>query len=270
MYYWMEYDPAVENTLGANYYIPNKTFLGGQLSDSNNNGRNATFSSQNAGTVLRGMVDSNLANWEYLGTVSVAQVQGDSNLLGNAPCFTQKGYTGDAKFQYQLKQVFADADGSGNLVIYRSQNPHSYAYGNPIYLRSENGWQYTWTNLNRDNQWSVQEVQVLDGYQVSVSYVGTVWTITNTKGDTPDKPNRPDTPDKPDTPDTPNLPDTPTQPDQLVTPDRPDQPSTPDRTPKTGDETHLPLWLTLMGTSLVGLIFSVFEIRKTKRNKHIR
>ena len=40
--------------------------------------------------------------------------------------------------------------------------------------------------------------------------------------------------------------------------------------PKIGDETHLPLWLTLMGTSLVGLIFSVFEIRKTKRNKHIR
>lgn len=61
-YFWMEYDPAVENTLGANYYIPNKTFLGGQLSDSNNNGRNATFSSQNAGTVLRGMGDSDLTN----------------------------------------------------------------------------------------------------------------------------------------------------------------------------------------------------------------
>lgn len=159
----------------------------------------------------------------------------------------------------------------GYILVQLMRN--SKAYGNPIYLRSENGWQYTWTNLNRDDQWSVQEVQVPDGYQVSVSYVGTVWTITNTKGDTPDKPNRPDTPDKPDTPDTPNLPDTPTQPDQPVTPvtpDRPDQPGTPDRTPKTGDETHLPLWLTLMGTSLVGLIFSIWEIRKNKRNKHIR
>ena len=134
-YYWMEYDPAVENTLGANYYIPNKTFSGGStnnLSDQDNNGQKATFSSQNAGTVLHGMVDSNLTNWEYLGTVSVSQVQGDSNLLGNASCFMQKGYTGDAKFQYQLKQVFKDATGSGNLVIYRSQNPHSY--GEYVYL----------------------------------------------------------------------------------------------------------------------------------------
>ena len=57
----------------------------------------------------------------------------------------------------------------GYILVQLMRN--SKAYGNPIYLRSENGWQYAWTNLNRDDQWSVQEVQVPDGYQVSVSYV---------------------------------------------------------------------------------------------------
>lgn len=127
-YYWVEFAPSISNTAGVNYYISNRSFLpGNALTSSDGNGRGATFTTQNAGTKLEGMVGSSV--WEFLGTVSVAQVIGDSNLIANS-CFASGGSTGDAKLQYQLKQVFSG--GSGDLLVYRSVTPHTY--GEYMYL----------------------------------------------------------------------------------------------------------------------------------------
>ena len=145
-YYWMEFDPAVSNTTNANFYGSNSSFLAGN-SLSSERGNQTTFSTQNAGTFLAGMI-GHASSWDYIGEVSAAQVRGDTNLIANS-CFTNGGYTGDAKLQYQLKKVFADAD--GNLIVYRSRTPH--IYGEYMYLivdpetnkrakenRNDNGW----------------------------------------------------------------------------------------------------------------------------------
>ncbi len=126
-YYWMEYDPAVSNTTNANFYASNRSFLPGN-SLSAESGSQATFSTDNAGTYLNGMI-GNAADWDYIGVVSTTQVKNDDNLMANS-CFATGGYTGDAKLQYQLKKVFADAN--GDLIVYRSQKPHTY--GEYMYL----------------------------------------------------------------------------------------------------------------------------------------
>lgn len=93
-YYWMEFAPNIENSYNALYYISNKSFLQGrgdnQLKTTGVNGKQATFTSDNANTCLRGMVGSD--DWDYIGTVSVAQVQGDDNLVSNS-CFAKSGGT---------------------------------------------------------------------------------------------------------------------------------------------------------------------------------
>ena len=137
-YYWMEFAPNIENSYNALYYISNKSFLQGrgdnQLKTTGVNGKQATFTSDNANTCLRGMVGSD--DWDYIGTVSVAQVQGDDNLVSNS-CFAKSGGTNngsatDAKLQYQLKQVFKNYSSDWQLVVYRSQSKHSY--GEYMYL----------------------------------------------------------------------------------------------------------------------------------------
>lgn len=58
--------------------------------------------------------------------------------------------------------------------------------GEPVVLNIANRWQYTWDNLNtKDHSWSVREVEVPEGYQVTVSDVdvtptGNEITIINT------------------------------------------------------------------------------------------
>ena len=55
------------------------------------------------------------------------------------------------------------------------------AYGEPVKLNAANGWSYTWTGLDEGHEWTVEEVNVPDGYRMTVSNDGNDWTITNTK-----------------------------------------------------------------------------------------
>lgn len=91
-------------------------------------------------------------------------------------------------------------------------------------LSDQNGWTYTWTGLNDRYNWTVAEVNVPDGFTAKVDQNGMTFTITND--------------------------DKPTDPDKLTNPEKPidsDKPA--NDVPKTGDETDLTLWLTLMGIS---------------------
>lgn len=90
------------------------------------------------GTQIVGMTGSNY--WQFAGTVSVGQVKGDSNLVSNS-CFasgSNGGSSSDAKLQYQLKKVFADADSSQQLVVYRSVDQDGNllrnSYGDVMYI----------------------------------------------------------------------------------------------------------------------------------------
>ncbi len=49
-----------------------------------------------------------------------------------------------------------------------------------VTLDSENDWTYTWTGLDANENWRVTEAEVPEGYTVSVSLEGTVYTVTNT------------------------------------------------------------------------------------------
>jgi hypothetical protein len=57
-------------------------------------------------------------------------------------------------------------------------------YGDPVTLKKSNGWSYTWYNLDADQEYTVAEVNVPDGYESSVTNENNVWTITNTNQNT--------------------------------------------------------------------------------------
>lgn len=81
-----------------------------------------------------------------------------------------------------VSKVWKDG-GSGNrpnyvsVQLYRNGN----AYGDTVILSENNNWFYTWSNLDDDYTWTVDEVNVPRGYTRSVTQSGDVWTITNAK-----------------------------------------------------------------------------------------
>ena len=113
-----------------------------------------------------------------------------------------------------------------------------------------------------------------DGYSVTAE--GDTGNITknktavaafiNHKDEEPDTPpNVPTNPDNPNVPTDPNQPNVPTNPDQPTTniitnqPNQPDTPEHYDNTPKTGDTMNLTLWFTVLGISLVGILYCIFR-----------
>lgn len=55
------------------------------------------------------------------------------------------------------------------------------ASGNPVVLNASNGWKHTWDNLLQSSIWTVDEVQVKDGYVKKVDNQQNNFTITNTQ-----------------------------------------------------------------------------------------
>lgn len=155
------------------------------------------------------------------------------------------------------------------------------AYNSPVILNDANGWQHTWTGLNTSYRWTVDELNVPEGYVSSVSNQGNAWTITNALKDPPDEPDEPDNPppDTPDTPDEPDLtdvPDSPVPTDALDFPTPTDTPTsknttnapkTSDNVPQTGDNAHLSLWVTLALLSAAGLVVTLLSSKKDHKGK---
>ncbi|MCL2772322.1 MAG: Cna B-type domain-containing protein, partial [Oscillospiraceae bacterium] len=62
--------------------------------------------------------------------------------------------------------------------LYRNNIP----YGSSITLSSSNSWTYTWTGLDKNDKWTVDEINVPDGYIKTVSGSTNIgFIITNTK-----------------------------------------------------------------------------------------
>lgn len=52
-------------------------------------------------------------------------------------------------------------------------------------LSDENNWQYIWRNLSAGYAWTVDEIEVPNGYSCIVEHSGNSWTLTNSRGDVP-------------------------------------------------------------------------------------
>lgn len=138
-----------------------------------------------------------------------------------------------------------DRPESVTVQLYQNGAP----YGDPVVLSAAGGWSYTWTDLSGSDTWTVQEVDVPEGYHSSVSWQDTVWTITNTK----------------DEPDTPGFEGPPVDPDDPpVEPSAPDNPTPSDDAPETGDDSNIALWTILLFLSLTGMGITLFSKKKMK------
>lgn len=129
----------------------------------------------------------------------------------------------------------ADQPDAVTVQLYRDGT----AYGEPVKLNAANNWRYTWNGLNSRYTWTADEVEVPEGYEKSVTHNGTAWTITNTW--TVEE----------------------TEPEQTTLPPSAD-------IPKTGDNSHFHLWVTLMVLSAVGIIVLLWkelpeQMRKRER-----
>ena len=49
-----------------------------------------------------------------------------------------------------------------------------------VVLNDDNDWYYTWTNIEKSDEYSVKEINVPSGYTPSYKYIDNVFTITNT------------------------------------------------------------------------------------------
>ena len=97
--------------------------------------------------------------------------------------FTNKKLT-----EVSVNKVWDDGDSEDRpeevtVQLYRD----GVAYGDPVKLNEANKWTYKWTELEENHEWTVAEVNVPEGYEMSVSNEGNDWTITNKK-DIPEPP----------------------------------------------------------------------------------
>ena len=54
-----------------------------------------------------------------------------------------------------------------------------------VTLSAENNWMYTWKAVDDGSVWTVNEVNVPEGYTVGIQRSGDTFSITNTKPETP-------------------------------------------------------------------------------------
>ena len=116
------------------------------------------------------------------------------------------------------------------------------AYGSPKVLTAAKQWTDTWY-VPAGYTYTVEELQVPDGFTASVKGSGTSFTIVNDdiKADTLEDPEQPTTPDKPTKPDKPTNPEQPTKPEDKT------------EVPKTGDSSALAGSALLLTLSACGI-----------------
>lgn len=162
--------------------------------------------------------------------------------------------TGDDDVDIFVSKVWKD-DGSDlrpdsiSVQLYRNGK----AYGDEVTLSENNNWRYTWSGLKDGYTWSVEEVDVPDGYVSEASRVGNRWIITNTLEGTDIKDPETPTTDLPDT-------DVPASGDTGVDLPEPEVPRA--DAPKTGDAAGL--WAMAAAVSGMGLVWLAISGKKRK------
>ncbi len=104
-----------------------------------------------------------------------------------------------------------------------------------VKLNEQNGWKYEWTKLNAASEWTVEEVNVPQGYKSNVKKDGVVYIITNSYEEETEKPTEPPTEketEKPTEPTTDKETEKPTEPTTEKETDKPTEPTTEGETDK--------------------------------------
>lgn len=222
-------------------------------------------------TVYRIMVDVTKSG-DYKATVSYEK---DGMAYSRTPVFantTKPTEDKDNTITVTAKKVWSDNNyidrpASVSVQLYKDGT----AYGKPVSLNAENNWAYVWNNLAESATWTVDEINVPDGYTKTLTHIGNIWTITNTRTvptdnpTTPDEPNEPSTPTPPNTPGSADTPSNPNNPDTPVTPSSPDKPI--DRVPQTGDNNHIELWIALACVSFLSMLAVIFGKKRFSTRK---
>lgn len=116
--------------------------------------------------------------YEKNGTAHQGKLVFANTTKSSPPVIVPDNYT----VSVSVSKVWKDGGSSNrpsyvSVQLYRNGN----AYGNTVTLSESNSWCYTWSNLDDDYTWTVNEVNVPRGYTRIVTRSGDVWTITNTK-----------------------------------------------------------------------------------------
>ena len=130
----------------------------------------------------------------------------------------------------------SDRPSSVKMQLYRDGK----AYGSTVTLNADNGWKYTWSDLDASYKWTVNELNVPSGYTKSESNSGNNWTITNTKKSSTSAAST-------------NKNKTTTTASKTSSTNKSSNRST----PATGDESNLNLWTTIAIVSLSGMVLIV-------------
>ncbi|MCD8036405.1 MAG: Cna B-type domain-containing protein [Clostridiales bacterium] len=167
---------------------------------------------------------------------------------------------------YTVKKVWSGDDEderpeSITVTLYRDGKAYK-----TVTLSEDNNWKYTWTALTSGHTWTVEEVDVPDGYTSTVSKSGKTYTVTNTYEE-PEDTTETEIPEDTTPEDT-----TPEDTTEAETPED----STPEESsedtpaqqlyviPKTGDSANIMLWVVIMAIAVGGIVFVLRYGRKKK------
>jgi hypothetical protein len=166
---------------------------------------------------------------------------------------TKKDTTTTNSQSVKVNKVWANDDSSTRPSSVQMQlYQNGSVYGDAVTLSETNDWSYTWTGLEADQEYTVAEVNVPDGYESSVTSTDNVWTVTNTKKGT-------DTPSNATT-NTPGNPSNTTS--NTTSNNNSEQAQAENATPaKTGDTTPIGIWLLIILAASAGAIFAVWKKR---------
>ena len=212
----------------------------------------------------------------------------DYNAIANEKMGTHydpPGGGGSTTIAITVNKVWDDAGAENverpasiEVQLLQNGNP----YGGTVTLSADNGWYHRWSGLSSSSQWRIAEVDVPEGYTVSVERNTNEFIITNTAEvelDDPDIPEGPAPSTEPDDPGT-DIPDIDIPgsdiPDDDIPggdmPGEPDEPDTdiPDDGTPGGDlpQTGV-LWWPVQALTLAGIVFfSIGWLDYRRSKKH--
>lgn len=221
-----------------------------------------------------------------------AQISGDDKngfTISNTKTDHSGGDENENHTHLKVQKVWTLDDGgkaSASVQVELLCDGQRYAV---VELNADNGWQYTWEQLNDKYKWSVAEINVPEGFTSAVSKKENIWTITNddvpktTDPTNPQKPTDPQTPTDPTDPQKPTNPTDPQTPTDPADPQKPTDPSKPADSPlpsetpasdegetgqpATGDQNYPVLWMLTLVASGAGIIGITMYSRKKRRSQ---
>ena len=208
---------------GLNAYVHANNI--GRYSQKTDISGNAAFTDLSAGLYMLAQIDAENSEYIIDPYIVAVPVQNETKNGWNYDVVaypkTEPVKRDDEVISVSVYKVWA---GTGNtpanifVQLYRNGTSH----GNSVTLNAGNGWNHTWTNLNPDDIWTVDELNIPGGFVKSVSgSASTGFIITNTRDTTSS-----------------GIPDN----------------------PQTSDDSNAQLWITLIVSGIGGLFAAVFVI----------